>query len=63
MHFLCPVVSERRNFQSSLSSRDLTSSGEQDRNFSRAEDFGIVSSFFYKPVPFCLSRGLPIESS
>lgn len=25
MHFPCPVVSERRNFQSSLSNRDLTS--------------------------------------
>nr|DAG23700.1 MAG TPA: hypothetical protein [Caudoviricetes sp.] len=27
MHFSCPVVSERRNFQSFLSNRDFTSNG------------------------------------
>lgn len=39
MRFSCPVVSERGNFQSFLSNRDLTSGEQRDRNFSRAEDF------------------------
>ena len=46
MHFPCPVVSERGNFQSFLSNRDLTSGEQRDWNFSQAKIFGIVRKFF-----------------